>query len=42
VNAQNAVILSDFIEQVSISDLQLYYLADEDCNTQPVELFSGM
>ncbi len=40
--AQKPVILSDFIDQVSISDLQLYYLADKQCNTQPAELFSGM
>jgi serine phosphatase RsbU (regulator of sigma subunit) len=40
--AQKPVILSDFIQQVSISDLQLHYLDDPDCNTQPAELFSGM
>jgi serine phosphatase RsbU (regulator of sigma subunit) len=40
--AQKPVILSDFIQQVSISDLQLHYLDDPDCSTQPAFLFSGM
>lgn len=40
--AQMPVILSDFINQVSVSDLQLYYLDDPHCSTQPAELFSGM
>ncbi len=39
---QKPVILSDFIQQVSISDLQLHYMADPSCSTQPAELFSGM
>ena len=40
--AQKHVILSDFVKQVSISDLQLNYLDDPNCSTQPSELFSGM
>jgi serine phosphatase RsbU (regulator of sigma subunit) len=40
--AQKPVILSDFIEQVSISDLQLHYLPDNNCDIQPAELLSGM
>ena len=40
--AQKPVILSDFIQQVSISDLQLHYLEDPLCNTPPAALFSGM
>lgn len=40
--AQKPVILSDFIQQVSVSDLQLHYLDDPSCSTQPAELFSGM
>jgi len=40
--AQKPVILSDFVQQVSISDLQLHYLEDPNCSTQPPELFSGM
>lgn len=40
--AQKPVILSDFIQQVSISDLQLQYLHDPDCGTQPAYLFLGM
>ncbi len=40
--AQKPVILSDFIQQVPISDLQLYFLDDPDCSTQPAYLFSGM
>ena len=40
--AQKPVILSDFVQQVAISDLQLHYLEDPNCSTQPSELFSGM
>jgi serine phosphatase RsbU (regulator of sigma subunit) len=40
--AQKPVILSDFIQQVSISDLQLHFLDDPACTIQPAELFSGM
>ena len=40
--AQKPVILSDFVQQVSISDLQLHYLIDSECTTVPSELFSGM
>jgi serine phosphatase RsbU (regulator of sigma subunit) len=39
--AQKPVILSDFVEEVHISDLQLHYLPDPGCSTQPSELFSG-
>ncbi|MCP4312516.1 MAG: SpoIIE family protein phosphatase [Bacteroidetes bacterium] len=39
---QKPVILSDFIQQVSISDLQMNYLDDPTCSTQPSYLFSGM
>ncbi len=41
ISAQKPVILSDFIEQVSISDLQLHYMTDTDCSTQPADLFNG-
>ena len=40
--AQKPVILSDFVQEVSISDLQLQYLEDPNCTTSPNELFSGM
>ncbi len=40
--AQKPVILSDFVQEVHISDLQLYYLDDPACSTEPGELFSGM
>ncbi len=40
--AQKPVILSDFTQQESISDHQLFYLDDPRCSTQPAELFSGM
>ncbi len=40
--AQKPVILSDFVQEVSISDLQLQYLDDPDCATQQSELFLGM
>jgi len=39
--AQKPVILSDFVQEVHISDLQLHYLSDPGCSTQPAELFSG-
>jgi len=39
--AQKPVILSDFVQEVHISDLQLYYLSDPGCSTQPSDLFSG-
>ena len=42
LNAQKPVILSDFVQEVSISDMQLQYLEDSDCTTNPYELFSGM
>ncbi|MCK5221145.1 MAG: 7TM-DISM domain-containing protein, partial [Candidatus Aminicenantes bacterium] len=40
--SQKPVILSDFIHEIPVSDLQLYYLDDPHCSTQPTELFSGM
>jgi len=40
--AQKPVILSDFVQEVHISDLQLQFLDDPYCNTQPSVLFSGM
>jgi serine phosphatase RsbU (regulator of sigma subunit) len=40
--AQNTVILSDRMPQIPITDEQIFYLVDTDCNIQPVELFSGM
>ena len=39
--AQKPVILSDFIQQVSISDLQLHYMIDAGCSAQPADLFTG-
>ncbi len=40
--AQKHVILSDFVQEVHISDLQLFYLDDPNCSTEPSWLFSGM
>jgi serine phosphatase RsbU (regulator of sigma subunit) len=40
--AQKPIILSDFVEEVRISDMQLMFLEDPNCSTQPPELFSGM
>ena len=42
LTAQKPVILSDFVQEVSISDMQLEYLEDPNCTTSPNELFSGM
>jgi len=39
--AQKPVILSDFVHEVHISDLQLHYLSDPGCSVQPSDLFSG-
>ncbi len=39
--AQKPVILSDYIQQVTISDLQLHYLEDHSCSIDPSDLFSG-
>ncbi len=39
--AQKPVILSDFVQEVHISDLQLHYLSDSDCGIQPPDLFMG-
>jgi len=40
--AQKPVILSDFVQEVGISDMQLQYMEDTSCTTIPYELFSGM
>ncbi len=40
--AQKPVVLSDFVQEVGISDMQLQYLEDSDCSILPAELFSGM
>ena len=40
--AQKPVILSDFVQEVSISDMQLQFLDDPTCSVHPNELFSGM
>ena len=40
--AQKPVVLSDFVQEVGISDMQLQYLEDSDCSVLPAELFSGM
>ena len=40
--AQKPVILSDFVQEVSISDMQLQFLEDPHCSILPAELFSGM
>ncbi len=40
--AQKPVILSDFIQEVAISDLQLHYLDDPGCSIEAPWLFSGM
>jgi len=39
--AQKPVILSDFVQEVGISDMQLQYMEDSNCSTLPAELFSG-
>ena len=39
---QKPVILSDFVEQVHISDMQLHYISDPDCGIQPADLFKGI
>jgi len=40
--SQKPVILSDFVQEVGISDMQLQYMEDPNCSTLPSELFSGM
>ena len=40
--AQKPVMLSDFVQEVGISDMQLQYMEDSNCSTLPSELFSGM
>ena len=42
IAAQKPVILSDFVQEVSISDMQLQFLEDPNCSTMPSELFTGM
>ncbi len=39
---QKPVILSDFVQQVHISDMQLHYISDPDCGIQPSDLFMGV
>ena len=39
--AQKPVILSDFVQEVGISDMQLHFMDDPDCSTQPSDLFKG-
>jgi len=41
-SAQKPVILSDFVQEHVISDMQLQYLEDPNCATLPPELFAGM
>jgi serine phosphatase RsbU (regulator of sigma subunit) len=40
--AQKPVILSDFIEEVAISDLQMQFIEDPDCSMDQYELFTGL
>ena len=42
LHAQKPVILSDFTEQVSLSDAQMNYLDDPSCAVSPSLLFSGL
>jgi len=42
LTAQKPVILSDFVQEVVISDMELKYLEDPDCTISPHELFTGM
>ena len=42
ISAQKPVILSDFVQEVGISDMQLQFMEDPDCSIHPFELFSGM
>ncbi|TFH27762.1 MAG: hypothetical protein E4H10_02715, partial [Bacteroidia bacterium] len=39
--AQKPVILSDYVQEVGISDMQLFFMDDPDCSTQPSDLFKG-
>ena len=39
--AQKPVILSDYVQEVAISDMQLFFMDDPDCSTQPPDLFKG-
>jgi len=39
--AQKPVILSDYVQEVSISDMQLFFMDDPQCSTQPSDLFKG-
>jgi len=40
--AQKPITLTDYIDQVAISDPQLYYLSDDDCDASINELFVGL
>jgi serine phosphatase RsbU (regulator of sigma subunit) len=40
--AQKPIILSDFIQEVAVTDQKLYYYYDPFCQTQPGFLFLGM
>ncbi len=40
--AQKPIILSDFVQEVGISDMQLQYMEDPNCTIVQSELFSGM
>jgi two-component system, sensor histidine kinase LadS len=42
ISAQKPVILSDYVQEVSISDMQLQFLEDPTCSIVTQELFSGM
>lgn len=39
--AQKPVILSDYVQEVHISDMQLFFMDDPDCSTQSPDLFKG-
>jgi two-component system, sensor histidine kinase LadS len=42
LTAQKPVVLSDFVQEVVISDMQMKYLEDSNCSVAPQELFAGM
>jgi len=39
--AQKPVILSDYVQEVAISDMQLSFMDDPECSTQASDLFAG-
>ena len=39
--AQKPVILSDYVQEVVISDMELLFMHDPGCSTQPPDLFKG-